>query len=176
MEKVEKLCNLFGINYSEYIKLQNIGGHKKYHLEGNALTHSIMVYDAMHKMFPGNSTMQLVALLHDVGKIYTSIQLSEDDWEYPDHSTCGAFRGILCKFIAQDRLKFKEIQWLIRNHIKPLFWKQKGINADPTTGLDGKICNLSNLRWLAVADLKGSITANPQENEELIDWLSNLEL
>lgn len=162
-----------GIQKEPYMKLAEIGGHKLYHLEGNALEHSYLVWKASREVFPENRLMQKVALLHDVGKIYGSIKQGEDDWIYPDHSVIGSCRGILCKFIPLEHPDFKEIQWFIRNHIKPLFWKKNGINFDSTEGLN-KVCNARNLALLAVCDLMGSQTVDEKKKQADIDYLLDI--
>ena len=176
---IGSILEQYRINPAEYMKLEGIGGHKLYHLEGNALEHSLLVYEAALKIFPNNWNMQRVALLHDIGKIYTSIKKSEDDWEYPDHSVCGAFKGILCKFISIQDPHFIDYQWLIRNHIRPLYWQKNGVNVDTNpwekNKLDFKLANLDNLRKLAICDLIGSHPKDAVAQKELIDYLNNLE-
>jgi hypothetical protein len=163
-----------GIQKEPYMQLEKIGGHKTYHLEGNALEHSYLVWKASREIFPENRLMQKVALLHDIGKIYGSIQLGENDWIYPDHSTIGSCRGVLCKFIPLELPNFKEIQWMIKNHIKPLFWKKNGISFDSVEGLDPKICSAKNLALLAVCDLMGSQTVNEAQKQADIDYLLDI--
>ena len=175
---INSILEKYQIAPQEFFRLEEIGGHKQYHLEGNALEHTLLVFYAACDMFPRNWQMQRVALLHDVGKIYTSIRKGEDDWEYPDHSTCGALRGILCKFIPLNDPHFIDYQWIIRNHIKPLFWQKNGVNADTNpweeSKLDKSLANLDNLRKLAICDLKGSHSVNG--NDELISYLNSLTL
>ena len=175
---INSILEEYQIAPQEFFRLEEIGGHKQYHLEGNALEHTMLVYYAACDMFPSNWEMRRVALLHDVGKIYTSIKRDEDDWEYPDHSTCGGLKGILCKFIPLSDPHFVDYQWLIRNHIKPLFWQKNGVNADTTPWeerkLDKNLANLDNLRKLAICDLKGSHSVNG--NDELISYLNSLTL
>lgn len=157
-------------------ELDSIGGHKIYHTEGSALEHTYMVYKAALEILPDNEVMQKAALLHDIGKIYTSIENGPDDWSYPDHSIAGSLKGILCKFIPLDDPYFKDYQWLIRNHIKPLFWGKTGIIVDDIPYTHKDICTLNNLRWLAVCDLMGSMPVDKEANNQLIDWLRGLEL
>jgi hypothetical protein len=179
---INSILEQYQINPVEWKKLANIGGHKLYHLEGNALEHSLLVYYAACEMFRGNVFsiewhMQRVALLHDIGKIYTSIERAEGDWEYPDHSVCGSFKGILCKFIDINDPHFIDYQWLIRNHIKPLFWRKNGTNLDTNPWekdkLDPKLANIDNLRKLAICDLMGSKPVDGKAHLELIEYLKD---
>ena len=162
----------------EFQKLSKIGGHKVYHLEGNALQHTQLVVSAAERRFGKGHFMVLVALLHDIGKIYTSVCNGPDDWSYPHHSDGGAKR--LSNFISEDMPEFKAIQWYIFNHIRPLFWMGKDMNTEIELILksvpeDGKsYCNISWLRDLALCDLEGSKSVKPQT--QLIEFLQDLKL
>lgn len=177
---MEALLHQHGINVDAFLQLGGIGGHSRYHLEGNALIHSFRVHAHALEEFPDDLVMQKAALLHDVGKIFTSIEVKPGDWIYPDHSTCGSFRGILCKFIPLDDPHFEDYQWLIRNHIKPLFWKEKGISIEEINPskprLNEGVCTLNNLRTLAICDLLGSTPLDPSASQELINYLRGLDL
>lgn len=157
------------LNNAEFQKLKRIGGHKVYHLEGDAYTHTLMVIEEAKKMFPDDPLMWKVAALHDIGKIYTSIQNGPDDWCYPDHAACGAFKGILCKFIPLDDKDFEVIQWYIRNHIKPLFWKGDDWKR---MGVIPKGCCIRNLARLAVCDIRGSKSVEDQS--ALVEYLMGI--
>ena len=173
---MKEILKSFNINVEEYMKLEEIGGHSTYHLEGNALVHSELVYNEARKMFPDNLIMQKAALLHDIGKIYTSIEVAPGDWIYPDHSVAGSLKGILAKFVALDDLYFGDFQWLIRNHIRPLFWRNNGIETEEVWGAKThpEVCTLDNLRKLAICDLIGSKPLDPEASDQLKDWLWKL--
>lgn len=152
----------------EFMKLQDIGGHKVYHLEGNALKHTEMVYKAAMDRIGDveaeertdiDNIFLIAAALHDIGKIYTSIRHGDDDWEYPDHAQCGAFRGILCKFIPENDPYFKPVQWYIKNHIKPLFWVDKPNFQEEMKKImedAPEWCYIDELVDLALCDIEGS--------------------
>lgn len=167
------LCDIF--SNTEFQKLASIGGHKVYHLEGNALEHTTLVVDAAYDYFNGDPFMVKVAALHDIGKIYTSIKHGENDWEYPDHALCGSMRGILCKFIPETDPDFKDIQWYIKNHIKPLFWRGKDMAVEATKVLrdaPSARCTIKGLAGLAMCDIRGSLSLEPQT--ELLAFLQTL--
>lgn len=160
----------------EFQKLAYVGGHKKYHLEGDALVHTLNVIAQAKELFNDDPLMVKVAALHDIGKIYTSIRHGEDDWEYPDHAQCGSFRGILSKFIPEDDPDFRTVQWFIRNHIKPLFWmgleeedavKQMDSLLEQCEALaDPERCTIGNLAGLALCDIRGCVSVRPQTTLE----------
>lgn len=155
-----------------YDGLSRIGGCCRYHREGNALVHTIMVGAHMWSMHYDRDLTKL-ALLHDIGKIYTGrINPNSNDWEYPDHSTCGGLKGILCKFLSEDDSRFKEFQWYITNHIKPMFFKNMEDAQNKIAVLKKnmpKQCNIQTLLDLVICDLEGSIAeVEEQENENAL--------
>jgi hypothetical protein len=162
----------------EFQKLDEIGGHKVYHLEGSALVHTMMVIREAKEMFPSEPLMWRVAALHDIGKIYTSICNGPDDWSYPDHALCGSFKGVLVKFISLQDENFRDIQWYIKNHIKPLFWMKRGVTYGHgellamTNDMPSENCSIHNLVGLSVCDIRGSISNEDQS--ELIKYLLKL--
>lgn len=157
-----------------FLELAHVMGCKPYHTEGNALVHTFLVFKEMYKICPDNEMMLLAALLHDVGKIETGHPKNGDmnDWEYPNHSGIGA--TMLYKFIPLKHPNYDVIQWLIFNHIKPLFWQKKGTIDIAVLPPDGheKECTLENLALLALCDIKGSISTVPQK--ELEDFLETI--
>lgn len=154
-------------NSAEFNKLANIGGHKVYHLEGSALKHSFMVLDEARQLMPEDEEMQLVALLHDVGKIYTSVCNGPDDWTYPGHAKAGAEN--LGKFIPESLPEYKEIKWYIANHIKPLFWRGKDLRKEISAMNCPEGCSVVKLAKLTICDILGSVSVEPQV--ELLQFL-----
>lgn len=161
----------------EFQKLKNIGGHKKYHLEGDAFYHTMLVVDAAEKKFGKGHFMVLVALLHDIGKIYTSVCNGENDWSYPHHSDGGAMR--LGNFLPESMPEFYAIQWYIYNHIRTLFWIDSSDLVAEFKKILSKapkrcrhLCRLAWLRDLGLCDLEGSYSVEPQTR--LRNFLANL--
>lgn len=160
---IEKIkCN------SLFTSLQEIGGGKEFHGEGNALIHTLLVYEAAVKEFGEGHEMTLVALLHDIGKINfadkaeeeLSYQKENGDWAYPNHARSGAQHlGLFIKEQDDPEL-FARVKWYLENHIKPLYWKGK------TTPMP-KGCKLSNLFRLALCDLEGSYAQDTKASEAL---------
>lgn len=156
--------------FEEFMKLAKIGGCKKYHQEGNALIHTIMAMDYCHKNYEFDCELLSLCMLHDIGKIYSSIE-KDGDWSYPNHAKIGAEN--LYKFVSPEDKDFQKIQWYIANHIKPLFWKEKGITV---TLPIPEGCTLDKLRKLAICDLQGSIPdeSEKENQKELIKYLIKL--
>lgn len=63
-EKVDR----FQVYYSLLLPLENVKQSPKYHPEGDALYHSLQVYDLACDELPYDEEFLLAALLHDVGK------------------------------------------------------------------------------------------------------------
>jgi hypothetical protein len=143
-----------------------VGGHKKYHLEGDALKHTLLVASEAAKRFGSGSLMHLVAILHDVGKIRHHVELPDGSFQYPHHSDGGADElGI---FISEDLPEFQEIRWYVYHHIQPLFFphdmsreEAKGIVEAPNDEW------FDNLVGLVICDLNGSHAIDGPQSEKL---------
>ena len=146
-----------------------IGGHKVYHLEGDAYTHTMLVMMHAIKLFGIESPMVLVALLHDVGKIYTSVCHGPGDWSYPNHAKAGAEN--LDKFLPVSHPEFFKVQWYIANHIKPLFWIGKDLEEVIPSMNVPEGCSIVALAELAICDILGSLSIEPQI--ELLTFLQD---
>ena len=166
-EELNLICEVFNKEQlKEFLKLENIGGCKKYHKEGNALIHTLMTMRACLTKYGRDYELFTLCLLHDIGKIYTAVE-KDGDWSYPNHAKVGAEN--LYRFMSPEDKDFQKVQWYVGNHIKPLFWKVKGISVTPII-TDG--CSLDKLRKLTICDLLGSRPID----WELIEYLECLEL
>ena len=152
----------------EFQKLREIGGHRVYHLEGDALTHTMRVALFAAEEFGANSFEVLLALLHDVGKIYSSVYNGPNDWTYPGHAKAGAEN--LDKFLPVSHPDFSKVQWYIANHIKPLFWRGKNIGEEIAKLQVPEGCSIITLLDLVICDVLGSKSVEPQD--ELLRFLA----
>jgi predicted nucleotidyltransferase len=89
----------FQIYYSLLLPLENIKQHPAYHPEGDALYHSLQVFDLAANRLPYDEEFLLAALLHDVGKAIDA----------GDHVAAGleALEGFITERTA----------WLIAHHM-----------------------------------------------------------
>lgn len=165
-ETYQSLVNSI-VNSVEFNKLSKIGKHKVFHQEGNALQHSLLVAEEALIEFHNDYTMQLVALLHDIGKIYSSVQNGPDDWIYPGHAKAGAEN--LDKFIPESLPEYKEIEWYIANHIKPLYWRGRNLKEEISSLNCPEECSVIKLAQLAICDIQGSVATVSQD--ELLAFL-----
>lgn len=153
------------IYFKNLKKLRRIGGCKAYHNEGNAFTHTLLVYKAAKKIFHGSDRKMMlkVAILHDIGKISCGKKKENGDWEYPYHSPVGG--KVLDQFLPKNDPDFLKIQWYITNHIKPLFWREeKDIEKVQKNLIPG--VSIRNLALLAIADLMGSYTDEEHKEDK----------
>lgn len=146
-------------NSIEYLKLSSIGGHKKYHLEGNALFHSRLVYEAAQKYWPEDTLLHRAALLHDIGKLFSSQNLGDNDWSYTGHAAAGAEH--LGMFVDETDPDFEELRRLIGEHDKPLFWHVKETPLEDLISQYGDDRFVLRLAKLGSCDLIGS-TPGPE--------------
>ena len=99
LAEVEQSVDRFQIYRMLLLPLASVKQSKKYHPEGDALYHSLQVYDLACDELPYDEEFQLAALLHDVGKAIDSQNHVEAGLE--------ALEGFIT-----DRTG-----WLIRHHM-----------------------------------------------------------
>ena len=112
--------------------LRNTPQSKIFHGEGDVYTHTMMVCDALtsldeYKVLPSKQQyiLYVAALLHDVGKISTTV-LQDGDLHSPNHGSRGSkmARELLFKDLGisgkQEYMEFREtVCMLVRNHMFP---------------------------------------------------------
>ena len=160
----------------EFQKLELVGGHTTYHLEGDALAHTLLVAEFAKQRWGKFSKMHLVALLHDVGKITHHVKNGENDFSYPHHADGGA--NELGNFIPEDIPEFNEVRWYVYNHIRPMFWDESITREEAKAKLRGRFNDqmFDNLIGLVICDLKGSmcIPEVQQNQDKKIKFLESL--
>ncbi len=100
MRELEDSPDRFQLFYSLLLPLESVKQHPKYHPEGDALYHSLQVFDLACDALPYDEEFLLAALLHDIGK----------GIDPRDHVAAGleALEG----FISQ------RTAWLIEHHME----------------------------------------------------------
>lgn len=99
LQSMEEQVDRFQVYEALLLPLENVKQNLKHHPEGDALYHSLQVFDLARDELPYDEEFLLAALLHDVGKAIDSA----------DHVLAGL--EALSGFIT-DRT-----QWLIRHHM-----------------------------------------------------------
>ncbi len=99
LDQSEGNVDRFQLFYSLLLPMENVKQHPKYHPEGDALYHSLQVYDLACDALPYDEEFLLAALLHDVGKGIDSL----------DHVNAG--------LEALDGFITERTRWLIEHHM-----------------------------------------------------------
>ena len=99
VEQASESVDRFQLYYSLLLPLENVKQNPQYHPEGDALYHSLQVYDLACDNVPYDEEFLLAALLHDVGKGINP----------GDHVAAG--------LEALEGFVTPRTQWLIANHM-----------------------------------------------------------
>ncbi len=99
LDAAENKVDRFQIYEMLLLPLENVKQHRKYHPEGDALYHSLQVFDLGRDELPYDEEFLLAALLHDVGKAIDPL----------DH--VGSGLEALGDYITE------RTAWLIENHM-----------------------------------------------------------
>uniref|UniRef100_UPI002613774A HD domain-containing protein n=1 Tax=uncultured Gimesia sp. TaxID=1678688 RepID=UPI002613774A len=100
MAEIEQSVDRFLIYRMLLLPLSGVKQSKKYHPEGDALYHSLQVYDLACDELPYDEEFQLAALLHDVGKAIDNL----------NHVEAG--------LQALDGFVTERTAWLIQHHME----------------------------------------------------------
>jgi predicted HD phosphohydrolase len=99
LEQLEEQVDRFQVYEALLLPLENVKQSPKYHPEGDALYHSLQVFELARDELPYDEEFQLAALLHDVGKAID-----------PDDHTAAALEAL-------DGLITERTGWLIEHHM-----------------------------------------------------------
>lgn len=97
--ELEEKVDRFQVYEALLLPLENVRQSRKYHPEGDALYHSLQVFDLARDALPYDEEFLLAALLHDVGKAI----------DPPDHIVAG--------LEALDGFVTERTAWLIEHHM-----------------------------------------------------------
>ena len=138
------------------IPLENVEQSKKYHPEGDALYHSLQVFDLALEAQPYDEEFLLAALLHDVGKAIDPL----------DHVKSGleALEGSITP----------RTHWLIENHMETHKIQERTLGARAMRRLQLSP-DYEDLILLGECDRGGRVQgANPPDIDEALDILREL--
>ncbi len=99
LEAAQQQVDRFQVYEALLLPLENVKQSPKYHPEGDALYHSLQVFDLARDELPYDEEFQLAALLHDIGKAIE-----------PDDHTAAALEAL--EGLITDRTA-----WLIEHHM-----------------------------------------------------------
>lgn len=158
--------------------LKDVPQNLEYHGEGDVLTHTRMVVEALLQHPRWNelssddrNVLFLAALFHDIGKLPTT-RIENGRITSPSHSIAGA---LLTRFLLwqgiPDPVPFsirEQAVHLIRNHIQPLHLLQKK-NSQKTLLRISQSVRIDLLAFLAECDTRGRISTDLTDSLETIE-------
>ena len=154
----------------EFVALKNTKQCKRYHKEGNALNHTLLVAKEMHKIISNQLVhmddrdkriLMISALCHDLGKATTTYLNPEDnDWHCKNHGLAGERITRNLIFNEPDYWMREEICWLVRHHMDfhHILSKPEEKQIEEIERLSKGNSTIEKLLWLNVADTLGSIS------------------
>ncbi len=156
MTELIELPDRFQIYESLLLPLENVKQHPRFHPEGDALYHSLQVFELARDALPYDEEFLLAALLHDVGKAI----------DPDDHVAAGleALQGFIDERTA----------WLIRFHMDAQRLRAGELGARAARRLRDNE-SFDELLLLAECDRAGRVPGGPApELDEALDYLRAL--
>ncbi|MDA8743335.1 HD domain-containing protein [Rubripirellula amarantea] len=157
IDDISSMPDRFAVFQALLVPLENVIQNLKYHPEGDALFHSLQVFEHARDAMPYDEEFLLAALLHDVGKAI----------DPRDHVASG--------LEALDGFMSERTAWLIEHHM------ESHAIADRTIGARRRR-RLAENRWfddlilLGECDRAGRVPgALTCELEESLDYIENIE-
>jgi predicted nucleotidyltransferase len=156
LEEVANQVDPFQVFLSLLLPLENVKQSPKWHPEGDALYHSLQVFDLARDELPYDEEFLLAALLHDVGKAI----------DPNDHVAAG--------LEALDGFITPRTQWLIEHHMEAAAARDGTLGARAHRRLRANE-SYEELMMLAECDLAGrAVGVQVPEVEEALDYLREL--
>ncbi len=147
----------FAIYRMRLLPLESVKQNPRYHPEGDALFHSLQVFQLARESRPYDEEFLLAALLHDVGKAI----------EPQDHVATGleALRGAVTE----------RTLWLIEHHMDLLVGRDRPLSPRLKRELEASEY-YEDLKLLRTLDDAGRVPGQPVESlEEALTYLKGLE-
>jgi len=118
LNKAVKLMSLTGVLpflLPEIEALKGIKQNPKYHTEGDAYRHTLMV---LKNSNPGVDN-QIAALLHDVGKATTTTMLEDEIHSYGHEEVGAEIAEAVLKRLRFENDTIAKVKKMVRNHMRP---------------------------------------------------------
>lgn len=148
--------------FPEVAQLEDCEQGPPYHMEGNVLTHTIMVTNSL----PKNTSLELflAAMYHDISKPETRLESQDNNGmikvSFYDHEQKGVEKIIpLLKKLKLSKESQKKIIWLVENHLR-IFSFAKMRRSKAVTLMENPY--FQDLLSLAEADQASSIPEKPE--------------
>ncbi len=156
VREAENRVDRFQIYEMLLLPLEKVKQPRKYHPEGDALYHSLQVFDLGRAELPYDEEFLLAALLHDVGKAIA-----------PKDHTAASLEAL-------DGYITSRTAWLIRHHMEAHALVEGTLGARARRRLQASE-NFDELVLLAECDAAGrQVGVEVPEVEEVLDYLREL--
>ena len=159
------------IIFPELARLKRLSQPRKYHREGDAFKHTLMLLD--HLPDGASLRLKLAALFHDLGKFDTQEVDGKGKISFHGHAQKSVERvkEISWRFHLPAKLT-EEISWLVQNHMFPL---SSDISRIKTTTLEKMFLGNEelgeDLLALSRADALSSLPEEGQSNLKSVEFL-----
>lgn len=156
VEELESQLDRFQVYEALLLPLENVQQSRKYHPEGDALYHSLQVFDLARDELPYDEEFLLAALLHDIGKAIDA----------GDH--------VSAALEALEELITERTEWLILHHMQAqrILDGELGIRAKRRLRAND---SYEELLLLARCDRDGRVPGAPApELDEALDYVREL--
>lgn len=143
----------------------------KYHAEGDAWNHTLLVVDEMARI-DNSETMMLAALLHDIGKPKVSREMEGRIISH-GHAEVGApLAAEFLKTLTDEKHLIQEVCTLVKEHMNPYsLYRDKASNA--ALKRFSRRVDIHAVLNLAEADDKGSLGNEKTPMEDLHRWFAD---
>src|SRR5437764_1381268 len=158
VERLEDHIDRFTLLRMLLEPLEGVKQSPKYHPEGDALYHSLQVFELAREVRPYDEEFLLAALLHDVGKAI----------DPQDHVTAGveALRGAVTA----------RTLWLVAHHMDLMVPRDQPQAARPRKQLTDSAEELDDLKLLRELDEAGRVQGAPVGTiDQALDYVRGLE-
>lgn len=157
IHEIDATPDRYAVFLALMVPLENVMQNLKYHPEGDALFHSLQVFELARDAMPYDEEFLLAALLHDVGKAI----------DPTDHVACG--------LEALDGFISLRTAWLIEHHMQAHAIANRTIGARRKRRLAENVW-FDDLLVLGECDRGGRVPgAETYELEEALDYIENIE-
>ena len=170
LRKMNKLSPFF----AELEALIGVKQNPKYHTEGDAYTHTMMVLDAaatFREKVKNKTAFMLAALCHDLGKSVSTENESGNYHAYGHEEKSVGLADSLLRRLTNEKALIKYVKNLTALHMKPNALASAGASVKSTNKMFDESIDPEALIYLGLSDSIGKLPASPSNEEFLFKRL-----
>ena len=170
LRKMNKLAPFF----AELEALIGIKQNPKYHTEGDAYTHTMMVLDAaasFSNRVKNKTAFMLAAMCHDLGKAVSTEYESGSYHAYGHEEKSVELADTLLRRLTNEKALIKYVKNLTALHMKPNALAGAGASIKSTNKMFDDAIDPEALIYLGLSDGIGKLPASPSNEEFLFKRL-----